>query len=63
MKRLSWRSILQRVAGRRVVGIWYGLADGYLRIEMDDGSVNLAKPNNVQTDNRRPDGKGLLIEG
>ncbi len=39
MKRLSWRSILQRVEGRRVVGLWYGVQDGYLRIELDDGSV------------------------
>ncbi len=41
MKRLSWRSILQRVEGRRIVGLWYGVEDGYLRIELDDGSVLL----------------------
>ncbi len=39
MKRLSWRSILQRVEGRRIVGLWYGVEDGYLRLELDDGSV------------------------
>ncbi len=39
MKRLSWRSILQRVEGRRIVDLWYGVDDGYLRIELDDGSV------------------------
>ena len=39
VKRLSWRSILQRLEGRRIVGLWYGLDDGYLRIELDDGSV------------------------
>ncbi len=41
MKRLSWRSILQRVEGRRIVGFWYGVEDGYLRLELDDGSVLL----------------------
>ncbi len=41
MKRLSWRSILERVEGRRIVGLWYGVEDGYLRIELDDGSVLL----------------------
>ena len=41
MKRLSWRSILQRLEGRRIVGLWYGLEDGYVRIELDDGSVLL----------------------
>ncbi len=41
MKRLSWRSILQRVEERRIVGLWYGVEDGYLRIELDDGSVLL----------------------
>ncbi len=41
MKRLSWRSILHRVKGRRIVGLWYGVEDGYLRIELDDGSVLL----------------------
>ncbi len=41
MKRLSWRSILQRVEGRRIVGLWYGVEDGYLRLELDDGSVLL----------------------
>ncbi len=25
MKRLSWRSILQRVEGRRIVRLWYGV--------------------------------------
>ncbi len=39
MQRLHWRSILQRVEGRRIAGLWYGLEDGYLRIELDDGSV------------------------
>ena len=39
MKRLSWRSILQRVEGRRIVGLWYGVEDGYLRIGLDDGSM------------------------
>ncbi len=39
MKRLSWRSILQRVEGRRIVGLWYDCEDGYLRIELDDGSA------------------------
>ncbi len=37
MKRLTWRSILQRVEGR----LWYGVEDGYLRIELGDGSVLL----------------------
>ena len=41
MKRLSWRSIVQRVEGRRIVELWYGLDDGYLRVELDDGSVLL----------------------
>ncbi len=41
MQRLSWRSILQRVEGRRIVGLWYGVEDGYLRLELDDGSVLL----------------------
>ncbi len=41
MKRLSWRSILQRVEGRRITALWYGLDDGYLRVELDDGSVLL----------------------
>ena len=41
MKQLYWRSILQRVEGRRIVGLWYGVADAYLRIELDDGSVLL----------------------
>ncbi len=41
MKRLSWRSILQRVVGRRIVGLWYDVEDGYLRLELDDGSVLL----------------------
>ncbi len=35
------RSILQRVEGRRIVGLWYGVEDGYLRLELDDGSVLL----------------------
>ena len=39
MRRLSWQSILQRVQGRRVVGLWYGVEDGYLRLELDDGSL------------------------
>ncbi len=39
MKRLYWRSILQRVEGRRITGLWYGVDDGHLRIELDDGSV------------------------
>ncbi len=41
MKELVWRSILQRVEGRRIAGLWYGLEDGYLRLELDDGSVLL----------------------
>ncbi len=41
MERLSWRSILQRVEGRRITGLWYGVEDGYLRLELDDGSVML----------------------
>ncbi len=41
MKRLSWRSILHRVEGRRITGLWYGVEDGYVRIELDDGSVLL----------------------
>ncbi len=41
MKRLSWPSILQRVEGRRITDVWYGLGDGYLRLELDDGSVLL----------------------
>ena len=41
MKRLSWRSILRRVEGRRITGLWYGVEDGYLRIELDEGSVLL----------------------
>ena len=41
MKRLSWRSILQRVEGRRITGLWYGVEDGYLRVELDDGSLLL----------------------
>ena len=41
MKRLSWRSILQRVEGRRIVRLWYGLEDGYFRVELGDGSVLL----------------------
>ncbi len=41
MKRLSWRSILKRVEGRRIVGLWYGLEDGYLRLELDDRSTLL----------------------
>ncbi len=36
MKRLSWRSILQRIEGRRIVGLWYGVEDSYLRIELDE---------------------------
>ncbi len=39
MKRLSWRSVLQRVEGRQIARLWYGLEDGYLRVELDDGSV------------------------
>ena len=31
--------IARRVRGRRIVGLWYGLEDGYLRIELDDGAV------------------------
>ena len=41
MKRLSWRSILQRVEGKRITALWYGVEDGYLRLELDDGSVLL----------------------
>ncbi len=40
MKELVWRSILQRVEGR-IVGLWYGVNDGYLRLELDDGSTLL----------------------
>ncbi len=29
MKRLYWRSILQRVEGRRITDVWYGVEDGY----------------------------------
>ena len=36
MKELVWRSILLRIVGRR-----YRVEDGYLRIELDDGSVLL----------------------
>ncbi len=39
MKRLSWRSILQRVESKQIIGMWYGVEDGYLRLELDDGSV------------------------
>lgn len=39
MKRLYWRSILQRVEGRRISDLWYGVEDGYLRLELDDGSM------------------------
>ena len=39
MRRLIWRSILQRVEGRRIVGLWSGVEDGYLRIELDDAST------------------------
>ncbi len=39
MKRLSWRSILKRVEGRRILRLWYGVKDGYLRLELDDGSM------------------------
>ena len=35
MKRLSWHSILQRVERRRIVGLWYGIEDGYLRLELE----------------------------
>ena len=41
MKELVWRSILQRVEGQRIVGLCYGLEDGYLRLELDDGRVLL----------------------
>ncbi len=41
MKQLRWRSILQRVERRRIVGLWYGVEDGYLHLELDDGSVIL----------------------
>ncbi len=41
MERLSWRSILQRVEGGGIVALWYGVEDGYLRLELDDGSVLL----------------------
>ena len=33
MSQLSWRSIPRRVEGRRIVGLSYGVEDGYLRIE------------------------------
>ncbi|MEE8549872.1 MAG: hypothetical protein V3T08_01285, partial [Gemmatimonadota bacterium] len=41
MRRLTWRSILQRVEARRIVGHYYCPDDGDLRIELDDGSVRL----------------------
>ncbi len=41
MKRLLWRSILQRLERRRITGVWYGVEDGYLHLELDDGSVLL----------------------
>ncbi len=44
MKRLTWRSILQRVEGRRITGVSYGVEDGYLRLELDDGSTLLVAP-------------------
>ena len=40
-RRPQGRSILQRVEGRRITALWYGLEDGYVRIELDDGSVLL----------------------
>jgi hypothetical protein len=39
MERLSWPTISESVEGRRITGLWYGLEDGRLRIELDDGSV------------------------
>ena len=39
MKVRLFGSILKRVAGRRIVGLWYGSQDGYVRVELDDGSV------------------------
>ncbi len=39
MKRLYWRTILQRVEGRQIVSLWYGVDDDYLRVEFDDGSA------------------------
>ncbi len=39
MTRLYWRSILQRVEGRRITGLWYGVEDGYVRLELHDPSV------------------------
>ncbi len=41
MKRLCYQSILKRVEGRRIVGLWYGVEDGYVRLKLDDGSVLL----------------------
>ncbi len=41
MQQLSWRSILRRVEGRRIVDLWYGLDDGYLRLELHDASALL----------------------
>ncbi len=41
MKRLSWRSILQRVEGRRIAGPWYGVEDGWRRYRR---SLEAAKP-------------------
>ncbi len=37
----TWRSILKRVEGRRITGLWYGVEDGYVRLELDDRSVLL----------------------
>ncbi len=41
MNQLSWRSIVQRVEGRCIVGLWYGVEDGYVRLELDDGTLLL----------------------
>ena len=39
MKLLLFDSILNRIKGRSIVGLSYDVKHGYLRIELDDGSV------------------------
>ena len=41
MERVHWPGIDKQLAGRRIVSLWYGLEDGYLRLELDDGSTVL----------------------
>ncbi len=36
---LQVRNLVAVAVRRRVLGLWYGVEDGYLRIELDDGSV------------------------